>query len=138
MQQINLKRIIELTGVSATKLGQHLFPDNAYPYKAINRVCTGKSFLNSEQIVKLSEFINVPVGLLFDSAEWRMSMPAGHDRRVIQFRTYDYFAELDLETMTTTVSRNGALFFEKIEHPKSVGLTAYLSSITDLIIKYKY
>jgi hypothetical protein len=134
MNRIDLRRILETSNLKASYVGAVLFPENLKPSAAVWRVCRGEALLNSEQIAKLSELLNVPIGLLFDDAEWRMSVE-GTRKNVIQFRSYDYFAELDLETMTTTVSRNGVRFFEKAQHPKSIGLTDYLSQLTDLIIK---
>lgn len=133
MQTVNLKRIMDLANLKSSYLGAHLFPENKSPRHAIHRVLKGDMLLNSWQIAKLSELINVPVGLLFEDADWQMAVPV--NTRLVQFRTYDYFAELDLDTMTTTISRNGVLFFEKTSHEKSVEISEYLSSLTDLVIK---
>lgn len=137
MRTINLKRIRTASGLRPSDLAAALFPDHKKPYNAFNYVESGKGYLNSWQIDKLAELVGVPIGLLFDDADWQMGVPAGSHKRVVQFKTYDYFAELDLDTMTTTVARNGQVFFEKIIHGKGVELTEYLASLTDLIIKYK-
>ena len=137
MKSINLKRIIEVSGIKPTYLGRQLFPHHKHPYRALDYVRNGKNNLDSWQVAKLAEVLNVPVGLLFEEADWGMSVPAGGARRIIQFKAYDYFAELDLETMTTTVSRSGELVFQKVTHPRGVTITDYLSSLTDLIIKNK-
>lgn len=137
MQTLDLKRIAETANLKASYLGAHLFPDNKDQAHAVRRVMRGEMLLNSEQIAKLSELLNVPIGLLFDDAEWHMSAPAGR-QNIINFRAYDYFAELNTETMETTISRNGLVFFEKVlTHDRGIGLTDYLSQLTDLIIKYK-
>lgn len=136
MKTLNLKRIVEVSGLKPTDLGVQLFPDHKHPYRAFWRVADGKSNLDSAQIAKLSEILNVPIGLLFEDAEWKMAVPAGS--RLIRFTAYDYFAELNLDTMETTISRNNTLFFEKLHHPNGVGLSEYLSSLTNLIIKYKH
>ena len=118
-------------------VGAALFPDNVLPQDAVRRVLRGEALLNSDQVAKLAEMLNVPIGLLYDDASWSMDVPA-NSRNLINFRTYDYFAELNTSTMTTTLSKNGLLFFEKvITHEKSIGLTDYLSQLTDLIIKHK-
>jgi len=137
MQTLDLKKIMITANLKASYVGAHLFPNNVDPAHAVRRVTRGETFLNSEQVAKLSELLNVPIGLLFDDASWHMSVEAGR-RDIINFRTYDYFAELNTETMTTIISRNGLLFFEKVvTHEKGIGLTDYLSQLTDLIIKYK-
>jgi hypothetical protein len=136
MQKVDLGRIMETAKLKTSKVGEALFPDNREPSQAVRRVMRGDALLNSEQLAKLAELIGVPVGMLFDTASWKMSVPAG-GRNIIQFRSYDYFAELDTKTMTTTVSFNGLVFFEKITHPHGVGIEQYLSDLTDLVIKYK-
>lgn len=136
MQTIDLKRIMDTANLKTKDLAPLLFPGFKHPERSVRSVQKGILKLNSDQLAELSKLLNVPVGLLFDDAAWCMSAPAS-ENRIINFRSYDYFAELDLDTMTTTVSRNGMLFPEKITHPDGVGLHDYLSSLTDLIIKYK-
>jgi len=137
MQTLDLKRIMLTANLKASYIGAHLFPDNKEPRQAVQRVARGEAFLNSEQIAKLADLLNVPIGLLFDDASWCMSVKADR-RNIINFRTYDYFAELNTETMETTLSRNDVLMFEKvITHNRGITLTDYLAQLTDLIIKYK-
>lgn len=136
MQKLDLKRIMKTANLKSSYLGAHLFPDNKKPNEAITRVCRGDGFLNSEQIAKLSELLNVPIGLLFDGAEWEMTVDKSA-QNVIRFRAYDYYAELNTKTMTTRVSLNGKVFFESITHSEGTTISEYLSSLTDLIIKYR-
>jgi hypothetical protein len=137
MQTLDLKRIMTTANLKPSHVGPRLFPDNRDPAGALRRVMRGEMFLSSEQVAKLSELLNVPIGLLYDDASWHMKAPAGR-RNIINFRAYDYFAELNTKTMETTISRNGEVFFEKVlTHEKSIGLQEYLSQLTDLIIKYK-
>lgn len=137
MQTLDLKKIMTTANLKASYVGAHLFPNNVDPAHAVRRVMRGETLLNSDQVAKLSELLNVPIGLLFDDVAWCMSVTAGR-KNIINFRAYDYFAELNTETMCTTISKNGLLFFEKIvTHEKSIGLTDYLSQLTDLIIKHK-
>lgn len=138
MQTLDLKRIAETANLKASYLGAHLFPDNKDQAHAVRRVMRGEMLLNSEQIAKLSELLNVPVNVLFyDPKEWEI-LANTNRKNIINFRTHDYFAELNLDTMETTISRNGLVFFEKVlTHDRGIGLTDYLSQLTDLIIKYK-
>jgi len=136
MQKLDLKRIIKTANLKTSFVGAALFPNNIDPSKAITRVCRGEAHLNSEQIAKLSELLNVPIGFLFDDAIWDISVEAGR-KNIIRFRAYDYYAELNTETMTTRVSFNGTVYFEEVHHEKGIALTDYLSLLTDLIIKYK-
>jgi len=134
MQTLDLRRIAETANLKASYLGAHLFPDNKDAAHAVRRVMRGEMLLNSEQIAKLSEVLNVPIGLLFDDAEWHVS---SNRKGLVRFTAYDYYAELDTETMTTIVMRNGAHCFETSTHPRDISLTDYLSQLTDLIIKHK-
>lgn len=137
MQTINLQKIIELAQLDKKELASHLFPDLKHPSRSIAAVIAGNLFLNSEQISKLANLIQVPAGMLFEDADWSMGVPANQAKRVIQFRSYNYFAELDLATMTTSVSKDGLTFIKTVKHPPSVELSEYLASLTDLIIKHK-
>lgn len=137
MQKIDLKRIAKTANLKSSYLGVHLFPNNKDQAHAVRRVIRGEMLLNSEQVAKLAELLNVPIGLLFEDASWHVSAPAGR-RNIINFRTYDYFAELNTLTMETTLSKNGLVFFEKIiTHNRGIGLNEYLAHLTDLIIKHK-
>jgi len=136
MKTLDLKRIRKLSGIKASELALELFPNNKKPYDALNYIEKGRGFLDSQQIAKLSDMINVPIGLLFDDAAWEMGRPAGAARGVIQFKTYDYIAELNTETMTTVVYRNGVVVFDGVQHDGVLELSNYLSEITDLIIKH--
>jgi len=136
MQTLDLKRIMLTANLKASYIGAHLFPDNKDPRQAVQRVARGEAFLNSEQIAKLSELLNVPIGLLFDSTAWHMSVEADR-KNIIRFRSYNYYAELNTLTMVTRVSLNGVMFFEEVHNEKSIGIHDYLAQLTDLIIKYK-
>lgn len=136
MKTLDLKRIRTLAGLKPAELAPELFADHKHPYRALNYVESGKKFLDSQQISKLSDILNIPIGLLFDDAAWRMGRPAGAVRGVLLFETYDYIAELDTATMTTTVTRNGITIFDGVKHSGVVELSEYLSEITALIIKH--
>lgn len=136
MKTLDLKKIRKLTGLKASELAVELFPNNKRPYEALNYIEKGRGFLDSWQIVRLSEIVDLPIGLLFDDAEWEMGRPANAPTGMLQFKTYDYVAELNTETMTTVVYRNGAVVFDGVQHSGINEISIYLSSITDLIIKH--
>jgi hypothetical protein len=134
MKTLDLKKIRKLTGLKASELAAQLFPDHKNAYNALNYVESGKGFLDSNQIAKLSEIIDVPIGLLFDDAAWEMGRPAGAPRGTLQFKAYDYIAELNTQTMVTVVYRNGVVVIDEVQHNGLVEISDYLSSITDLLI----
>lgn len=137
MSAVNLSRIIDLAQLDKTELANTLFPSVKHPMRSLYRVIYSKLNLDSEQLVKVANLVDVPVGMLFDDASWSMGVPRDQAKRVIQFRAYNYFAELDLATMTTSISKDGLTFVKTVKHSPSVELSAYLSDLTDLIIKYK-
>jgi len=137
MKTIPLGKIIDLAKLNKKDLSVILFPELKHPDRSLAAVIAGRLSLNTEQIVKLSEIVGVPVGMLFDDVEWSLSVPSGQAKRVIQMRAYNYFAELDLVTMTTSISKDGLTFIETVQHPPSVELSVYLSSLTELIIKHQ-
>jgi hypothetical protein len=134
MKTLDLKKIRKLTGLKASELAVELFPNHKNAYNALNYVESGRGFLDSSQISKLSEITEVPIGLLFDDAEWEMGKPANAPRGTLQFKTYDYVAELNTETMVTVVYRNGVVIIDEVQHNGLVEISEYLSSITDLLI----
>ncbi len=136
MQTIDLGHIMKVANVETSFIASHLFPEHNHGNRAVTRIIKGEGFLNSWQIAKLSEVLNVPIGLLFEDVEWSMSAPAGQ-KGILYFRIYDYFAELNTADMTTRISKDNMLFFEKMSHPEGIMLTEYLADLTDLIIKYR-
>ncbi len=138
MQTIDLKRILTASNLKVSHVAPYIFPDNRDPANAMRRAIRGEMLLNSDQIARLSELLNVPIGLLFYDVSYWGAEANTNRSDIINFRADGYFAELNLSTMTTTLSKNGLLFFEKIiTHDKSIGLRDYLSQLTDLIIKHK-
>lgn len=135
MQKIDIRRLTKISGISITEMGVKLFPENKQPYKAINRVMAGKAILDAKQIAKLAEVLNVPIGLLFTDDAWLMTAPK--DRRIFQFRNYDFLAEFNRDTNETTISCGDSVYFEKIQHEEGITLDKYLTQIAELIIKYK-
>ena len=65
MKSINLKQIIEYTGLKPTDVGRALYPKVLQPYQAIKRAIDGDTLLDTEQVVKLSELTGIPIAELF-------------------------------------------------------------------------
>ena len=76
MQTINLQKIIELAELDKKELASHLFPDLKHPSRSIAAVIAGNLLLDSVQISKLANLIQVPAGMLFEDADWSMGVPA--------------------------------------------------------------
>lgn len=56
---MDLKKIIEDSGLKMEFIAAKLFPDNAHPYNALNRVLSKGGSLKAEQVKALAEVLNV-------------------------------------------------------------------------------
>jgi len=65
MKKIDLKEVIEATGVDSLDLARVLFPSNKYPQVALERVMRGESELNATQIYNLSDHTGLEINDLF-------------------------------------------------------------------------
>jgi hypothetical protein len=134
MKKIDLKGIMNAAGLKNRDLDALLFPEHKHRDAAMQAVKKGALQLRADQIVKLAEFLKVPIDMLFTDTDWEMSAPK--DQRVITFKNHDYTAEYNLDTQETTVYKGLLMVPEKLSHTGGVELTQYLSNVTDLVIKY--
>lgn len=132
MQKIDLKKIIKNHNLEFSEVAKHLFPKNKYPNLALNRVMQGVTFLNSEQLSRLSLLANVQIGELF-GLNWK-SKKIGD---LMTLSTGNYKAELDTRSWVTKVFDRGSLFHESIIHSGSIPLSRYLTSLNSIIVEHK-
>lgn len=125
MGNIDLKLIIEATGLDQEMIAEQLFPTNQYPKLALNRVLSGKSLLDASQISKLSSLTGLPINELFSGSSWKTDSRGGKHK----FTNGDFVAELDTETWITKIFLSGSLKHESIIHAKNVPLSEYISAL---------
>ena len=133
MQTIDLQKIIDAQGLVIKDLGRVLFPKTKYPYLAIRRVMQGKAFLSSAQVIKLSEFTQIPVNFLFNFGKWELAL---QDKKM-EAVSGEITAELNTETWETQLFKNGEKHLDPFKFAHSVAISTYLEHVTNLILKNK-
>jgi len=135
MRTIQLQKIITLQGLDPQALARELFPNHSYPVQAMDRVIKGLGLLNSDQVLKLSEITNIPVGFLYASGEW----VATGTLNKISFVSGEVIAEVTptpTKWLTKIMSfHKGRPFIQTTIHHSDIPAKVYLSELTDLIIK---
>lgn len=131
MQTINLEKIIEESSLTKKEVAQQLFPGNKYPTLALNRIITGETVLDANQISKLSMLSGISIDQLFGS--WKIT---SHDR-IHVFTNKKYRAELDGITWRFKVFHNKSLFHEEIIFPPGITVNDLLSLLNALIQDYE-
>lgn len=133
MKKINLLKILEKSKLDKSEVANQLFPGNKYPDLSLNRVIQGKSFLNSEQISKLSLLTGLSIQQLFEPGNWSMRTY----NNTFTFRKGDYRAELDLSNKRTLIFHNESIFHDEIIHDGFIRLSEYLNRIELLILNFE-
>ena len=128
---VNLEALIEDSGLSRQEIACRLFPNNKYPEAALTRVLKGESFLDSLQIIKLSEMLDMSVSEIFHRT-WEGKMENG-----LHILTRgDYKAILHVDKKQTRLFHKDTLMFETILHSTSIPLSEYLALLNEQIEKY--
>lgn len=132
---IDIRGVIEKSGLNYSDVATELFPLNAYPRLALNRVADRKNgaHLDEEQISKLASLLGLNISELFDETEWSSKIEGDK----VTFSTKDYRAELDLKTNKTKIYHLNSLFHSEIIHSLTVPLSEYLESLNKIILNHK-
>jgi hypothetical protein len=130
MQTINLEKIIKDTGVSQKELAEMLFPNNRHADRALNRIKKGRGFLNSQQIGKLAELVEIPISRLFSTSGWVKSLK---DKDKYIFYKDSFKAVLDPKTRITKIYCRNSLFYEDIIHSEFTVISDYLERLEEII-----
>lgn len=133
MNTIDLKKIISENDLDFKSVANELFPDNKYPALALNRVVKGEAFLDSNQIIKLSELSGVPIETLFYGGKWKTT---SKDKE-ITFTNGDYVAKLNTHSNMTRIFHKKNMIHEAIIHKSTIPLSEYLNQIEKLINNHK-
>ena len=130
---INLEQIIQGKNLDVNEVSDLLFPNNKHPRLALNRVFSGESTLDAEQISRFANRYHVKVADMF-SGVWGEAEANG---RFLILKNGDYVAKLDKTTWTTHLFDKGSLFHEHVLHPDGITLKAYLETLETLILTHK-
>lgn len=134
MKTIDLNKIIEDKGLDVNELSQQLFPEHKHPRLALNRVISGDSTLNADQISKLSALVDIEIGELFEPSNWR-TVPMNVATSEIVFENGDYKAVLNIDTMVTRIMHKKSLIHEQVLSSNSITLNEYLTQLNNIILK---
>jgi hypothetical protein len=129
MQRIDVQRLADRAGMKLTDLAKELFPKNKYPKMAIDRIVSGESSLNEEQISKLASMLNTSIAGLYSSTYWAQKYENG----VHVFSRENYRAELNTNTNTTKIYHRDTLYHEDIIHADNISVSAYLAMLDSYI-----
>lgn len=125
---INLIAIKEKHGWTKKYLADILFPMNAHPVHAIDRVLRGDTHLDENQILLLAAKIGCNPGDLFTEANWKAEAQGlSHT-----FTNGKYVAKLDLETMKIEFFVEGTLKHETILASSAITTTELLTFLNKL------
>jgi len=92
----NLQDIIKSYDLDERKCARVLFPNNKQPDRALDRVLSFESMLDTDQLTRLAKWLKVPVSLLFGS--WRATRSEG--RITFQKGRYQAFFDDGMITIT--------------------------------------
>jgi hypothetical protein len=130
MSKFNLQEVIDKQGLDAKEIARELFPKNGHQVLALKRILKGEAFLNTEQLSRLSQLTNIPIGELYSGGAWEGSSDKESE---LVFKSGSYKAVLCTETWVTKIYHNDSLFHDKVIHGGSIALSKYLSSLTEII-----
>lgn len=127
MARINLKKLMTRHGLTKKELANVLFPMNTYPVHALDRVLSGDTFLDANQISLLAVRLGVAEGELFRT-DWASSVKG----RVHTFTDGEYDATLDLDTMTLKFYVKGTLKHDTILASPAITVSELITLLNNL------
>lgn len=131
MDNIDVKSLIEKSGLDPVVLAKELYPSNKFPVHALQRVIAGEALLNSEQIAKLAQMLNVEINEVYDISKWKV----GANKDLIYLKHGEYRVELDLTAKTSKIFSGTTLKFETVLHSSTIALSEYIAEINKIITK---
>ncbi len=129
--KIDVLNVIEKCKLDPKEVAKQLFPDNKYPKLALNRVLSGDSFLDSEQISKLAMLAGVSVTQLYTSG-WKTQ----NKKNTIIFTNDSYRVELNTETWVSKIFDKESMFHESVLSSKFIPISEYLAKVKSIINKH--
>jgi len=126
---LNIKQIIRKNKLDIVEISKQLFPNNKYSKRALDRVISGKAFLDTNQLSKLSLITGVSIQDLYSESNWKITS----DSDVVKFTLGEFTAVLDLEKNTTTLYKESSVINEVVLHSRSVPLSSYINDLNKII-----
>lgn len=113
--------------LSKKELANTLFPMNTYPVNALDRVLSGETFLDENQISLLAVKVGVEEGNLFNGG-WKSSVKG----RVHTLTDGQYSATLDMDTMTVKFYVMGEMKHETVLASSAITVTELITFLNNL------
>lgn len=132
---IDIKAAVEKAGLDYSSVAAELFPLNAYPRLALNRVAKREAFLDEMQISKLSNLTGLSVAQLFGEESWK-SFYKGDG--IFYFMNGDFKAELNTKDWKTKIFHKDSLFHDEIIHSEFIRLSEYVGELNELIKRINF
>lgn len=133
MNTIDVKSLIEKSGLDPIQIAKELYPTNKFPTYALQRVIAGEALLNSEQIAKLAQILGVEINDVYDVSKWKVTA----NKDLIFLKHGDYRVELDLGAKTSKIFSGATLKFETVLHSSAIALSEYIAEINKIISKFE-
>lgn len=126
MQILDLRTIIDSSGVDQLELAAAIFPENRQPKAAFERILKRDAYLNELQISRLANFIGCSVPELY-----LKSRDLSFEDDLILLNVGENSARLDLRNMRLIIHKNGTLIHDQILMKKGLSvdeLTEYVEN----------
>lgn len=130
---MNIKKIIESSGLNKNEVAKQLFPTHAFPEKALDRIMNGHGFLYTNQVEKLAVLLNVEPDLLY-GADWKASFNNNVHTFVKKNHVKSYTAALNIETWETVIFEDTNLKVTKIIGSPNMLLKDYFTILDRILI----
>lgn len=127
---VNVKKIIEDSGVDTATVAKALFPENNFPKPALSRVLNGEALLNTVQVEALAKLTHRQVGELFDVDGW---VNKGSDGNCLKLTRNGYTATLDFDRWTSVIVTPDGNVLDTLLHSKSIKLSEYVDMLNTII-----
>lgn len=131
--KIDLKQLFTEVDVNIDEMAELLFPKNNYPRAALNRIFTGDSLLNSDQIYRIAKFFDIEVSVLYQPDDW--SYIQQRRLQVIYLPKFKVFYDSEL-SYTTMYSKTDMTVIE-FPSDSTLSMANYLKLVKNKISQHE-
>lgn len=129
MDKFDINKVIEHWGVNAKELAYVLFGDLKYPAYAMDRVMAGESFLDSNQLVILAEYLGVKVSDLYNLDSWKGITDKGR----IAFQKGPYKVSFRYGNSVAVIFKNNEFLTEFLVTPNCTPVSDFINLVDNII-----
>lgn len=136
LSRINLGKIIADSGIDANEISKILFPENKFPRLALNRVISGESTLNEDQISRLVSFTGMDYNEIFNTSGW-LGVKS-NNRSEMVFENGYFRAKLDTNNWTVKIFHRDSLYHETAMLNKYITISEFFKTLDSIINKIQH